>query len=84
MSMGLGIFLIVIGAIVTFAIDTSAITFMDAKLIGWILMGAGLVVFLIGLVLTFRPRSVSTTSRTAVDPVSGTRVTRRDSVDGPY
>ena len=40
-------------------------------------MGAGVVVFLIGLVFVFRRRSTEQVTRT-VDPVAGERVTRTE------
>jgi len=76
MSMGLGIALIVIGAILRFAVQVP-VEGVDLGLIGVILMIAGAVVFLIGLVLMVRKRQVTTTSHTSVDPVAGERVTQR-------
>lgn len=84
MSIGAGIALIVIGAILVFAINVDTSQFVDLDLIGYILMGAGVVVFLIGLILLFRRRSSEQVTRT-VDPVAGERVTRsetRSSGDG--
>ena len=75
MSMGLGIALIVIGAILRFAVALQ-VEGVDLALIGLILMVAGAVVFVIGLVFMVRKRSVVTTSRTSVDPVAGERVTQ--------
>jgi len=46
-------------------------------MIGYILMGAGLVVFLIGIVLMLRRRSTESVTRTS-DPVAGERVTRTE------
>ncbi|MDT3331258.1 MULTISPECIES: DUF6458 family protein [Microbacterium] len=83
MSIGTGIVLFVIGAILTFAIDVD-VQYVDLDLIGYILMGAGVVVFILGLVLMMRRRSSESTVRT-VDPVAGERVTRsetRTSGDG--
>ena len=39
-------------------------------------MGAGLVVFLISLILVMRRRRVESTTRSSVDPAPGDRVTR--------
>ncbi len=75
MSIGAGIALIVIGAILAFAINVQ-VDVVDLDLIGYILMGAGALVFVIGLVLLARRRSTETVSRSAVDPASGQRVTR--------
>jgi len=76
MTLGGGIALIVIGAILAFAINLEN-AFVDLHLIGYILMGAGLVVAIIGAVLLARrPRAV-VTSRTGTDPLTGERVTQQ-------
>ena len=75
MSIGAGIALFVIGAILAFAVNVE-VEWVNLDLIGYILMGAGALVFLIGLVLMVRRRQTETVSRTAVDPASGQRVTR--------
>lgn len=77
MSIGAGIALVVIGAILVFAINVDTSQFIDLDLVGYILMGAGVVVFLIGLVFLFRRRSTEQVTRT-VDPVAGERVTRTE------
>jgi hypothetical protein len=48
MGLGVGIFLIAVGAILTFAVDadTSAV---DLDVVGWILMGVGLASVLLSL-----------------------------------
>lgn len=56
MSIGTGIVLFVIGAILTFAINIE-VEWADLDMIGYILMGAGAVVFIIGLILAARRRS---------------------------
>lgn len=73
MSIGLGIFLIAVGAILTFAVNV-AVDVVNLDLIGWILMAAGLVVVIIGLVLMTRKRRTVATSRVDVDPATGSRV----------
>lgn len=80
MGIGSGIFLFVIGAILTFALNVET-SVINLDLVGYILMGAGVLVFLISLFMTMRRRSVSTETRTAVDPNSGQRVTRSDTND---
>ncbi len=75
MSIGAGIALIVIGAILAFAVNVE-VEFVDLDLIGYILMGAGALVFVLGIILLARRRSTETVSRSAVDPASGQRVTR--------
>ncbi|HXH33943.1 MAG TPA: DUF6458 family protein [Plantibacter sp.] len=80
MGIGTGIALFVIGAILAFAVDVE-IAAIDLTMIGYILMGAGFVVFLISLILMMRSRHVSSTTRSAVDPSSGERITRRNTTD---
>ncbi|AXL13133.1 hypothetical protein DXT68_14065 [Microbacterium foliorum] len=77
MGIGTGIALIVIGAILVFALNIDTGGFVDLDLIGYILMGAGALVFLISLVFVTRSRRTETVDRTAVDPATGERVTRR-------
>ncbi|HZM84394.1 MAG TPA: DUF6458 family protein [Candidatus Limnocylindrales bacterium] len=48
MGIGVGIFLIALGAILTFAVDWT-VNGLDVKAVGWVLMAAGVV----GLVLFF-------------------------------
>ncbi|RLK49233.1 DUF6458 family protein [Microbacterium telephonicum] len=76
MSIGSGIALFVIGAILAFAVDVD-VEYVNLDLIGYILMGAGFLVFLIGIVLMARRRSTATVTRTS-DP-AGERVTRTES-----
>ena len=57
MSIGSGIALIVIGAIITFAINIE-ISWIDLDIVGSILMGAGLVIFILGIVGMTRKRQV--------------------------
>ena len=76
MGIGSGIALFVIGAILVFAINVDTGGYVNLDLIGYILMGAGVVVFLISLILVMRRRRTESTTRTAVDPTTGDRVTR--------
>jgi hypothetical protein len=80
MGIGSGIALIAIGAIIAFAIDVD-IAAVDLTMIGYILMAAGALVFLISLVMMMRRRSAVSTQRTAVDPASGERITTRRTTD---
>jgi len=75
MSIGAGIALFVIGAILTFAVNVE-VDWVDLDLIGYILMGAGVLVFLIGTVLTMGRRSTETVSRSEIDPATKERVSR--------
>lgn len=76
MSIGTGIALFVIGAILAFAINIE-VSWANLDLIGYILMGAGAVVFIIGLILIARRRQTNSVTRTSVDPGSGAQTTRR-------
>ena len=75
----------VIGAILSFAIAPDSLGgVVNINLIGYILMGAGLVVFIIGLVLMFRKRQSVTTVHSGTD-ANGAAVTQRRTAesDGP-
>ncbi|MCS5717597.1 DUF6458 family protein [Herbiconiux sp. CPCC 205763] len=77
MGIGTGIALFVIGAILAFAVNVDLGGVVNLSMIGYILMGAGFVVFLISLIFLLRRRQSVSTTRAAVDPVSGEQVTRR-------
>lgn len=81
MSIGGGIFLIVVGAILAFAVDFQ-VAGVNIHVIGDILMIAGVLVVILGIVLLTRRRSLTSTTRSQVDPVSGDRVTQRRTEDG--
>lgn len=76
MSIGSGIALFVIGAILTFALDLE-VAWIDLDMVGYLLMGAGFIVFVIGLVLATRKRQSVTTVRSGVDSASGQRIDQR-------
>lgn len=81
MSIGFGIFLFVVGAILVWALNFS-VDWIDLDLVGYILMGAGVVIVIIGIALLARRRSSVSTTRSGVDPVNGDQVTQqRRSVD---
>ncbi len=75
MSIGTGIVLFVIGAVLTFAVNVQ-LNWINLDLVGGLLMGAGLVVFVIGLVFMLRKRQSITTVRSGVD-ASGETVAQR-------
>jgi hypothetical protein len=50
MGLGVGIFLIAVGAILTFAINADTNGAVDIDTVGWILMGVGLVSVLLSMV----------------------------------
>jgi hypothetical protein len=59
MGIGVGIFLIVVGAILTFAVDAS-LAGLDLNVVGWILMLAGTAGLIIFFYLWHRRRAVRT------------------------
>ncbi|MDJ0378617.1 DUF6458 family protein [Cryobacterium sp. PH31-L1] len=77
MSIGLGIFLLVVGAILVWALDVT-VTGIDLTLVGYILLAAGALVTILGLVLMTRRRNSVSTTRTIADPANGEQVTRRE------
>jgi hypothetical protein len=74
MSLGVGVFLLAVGAILTFAVHTS-VSGLDLAVVGWVLMGAGLLGIVLELML-FAPRRRVTTY--AERPVVAPAVVRRD------
>ena len=77
MSIGLGIFLLVVGAILVWALDVT-VTGVDLTLVGYILLAAGALVTILGIVLLTRRRNSVSTTRTIADPANGEQVTRRE------
>ena len=77
MGIGTGIFLFVVGAIVAFALNFT-VPGVDLHLIGYLLMGAGVVVFLISIIMVSRKRSTVSTTRTAVDPTGTEKITNQE------
>ncbi|TFC78206.1 hypothetical protein E3O45_06265 [Cryobacterium sp. TMS1-20-1] len=77
MSIGLGIFLLVVGAILVWALDVT-VTGVDLTLVGYILLAAGALVTILGIVLMTRRRNSVSTTRTIADPANGEQVTRRE------
>ena len=83
MGIGSGIFVFVVGLILAFALNVQ-VAWIDLKLVGYILMGAGFVVFVLSLILTLRRRSSTVTTRQGIDPATGERIDeRRTSSDEP-
>jgi hypothetical protein len=66
MSIGTGIGLFVVGAILAFAIHLNNAV-VSLQLIGYILMAAGVIVFILGLVFMLRKRQSITTVTSGVD-----------------
>ncbi|MGO0577375.1 DUF6458 family protein [Ornithinimicrobium panacihumi] len=61
MGIGLGIFLLVIGAIAAFAIGPDRIEGVNLQTIGYILMGGGVLSLLLGLVMNTQRTNTSHT-----------------------
>lgn len=76
MSIGAGIVLFAIGAILAFAVNVE-VEWVNLDMIGYILMGAGAVVFIIGIILLARRRQSETVTRTEMDPTAGEQVRRQ-------
>lgn len=76
MSLGAGIVLLAIGAILAYAVKVQ-VSFVDLHTVGYILMAAGAIGIILGIVLISRRRSSVSTSRSSIDPATGDRV-RRD------
>lgn len=76
MSIGTGIVLFVIGAILAFALNVE-VEWIDLTFVGYLLMAAGAIVFIVGIALMLRRRSAVTTVHSAGDATSGERITER-------
>ena len=79
MSLGGGIFLIVVGAILAFALNVN-LGWIDLHMVGYICLIAGIVMTIIGIILITRKRTSRVTRSTTIDPNTGQQVdtTRRD------
>jgi hypothetical protein len=71
--------LFVIGAVLTFAVHIQNAV-INLQLVGYILMGAGIVVFIIGLIFMLRKRQSVTTVQSGVDADGRTVTQHRTSV----
>ena len=81
MRIGSSIFLIALGAILAFAIQIQ-VDFVDLALVGYILMGVGVIGLIASLVLAAPKRQARVSeSRSVVDPNTGETITRRESRD---
>jgi hypothetical protein len=79
MSLGGGIFLIVVGAILAFALNVD-VGWIDLKMVGYICLAAGVIITILGIVLMTRKRTSRVTRSTNIDPSTGRQVdtTQRD------
>jgi len=71
MGIGAGVFLIAIGAVLTFAVDYS-LSGIDIKVVGVILMIVGAIGIAVDLAI-FAPRRRGTRDTAGVDPAYGSR-----------
>lgn len=76
MSIGTGIVLFVIGAILEYALKVQ-VSWIDLHMVGYILMIAGAVVFVLGLIFSLRRKRSITTNRTIVDPDSQAKTSKQ-------
>jgi predicted membrane channel-forming protein YqfA (hemolysin III family) len=75
MGLGVGIFLLAAGAVLTFALHVNPTNgALDVRTIGWILMGAGALGIVLSMVF-WSSWGGFTRRREAVDPVGGTHTT---------
>lgn len=79
MRIGSSVFLIAIGAILTFAVEAE-IPYVSLDVVGYILIAAGILGLIWALVASQRSRVSET--RTVNDPGTGETVTRSESSDG--
>lgn len=79
MSLGGGIFLIVVGAILAFALNVN-VGWIDLHMVGYICLIAGIIITILGIILMTRKRTSRVTRSTTIDPNTGQQVdtTRRD------
>ncbi len=82
MSIGFGIFLMAVGAIIAWAVPALwQVEGANWALIGYILLGAGALITLIGIIMNARSGRTSQVSRSRIDPETGTRVERTERRD---
>ena len=80
MGLGVGIFLLAVGAVLAFAIHVTTNGAINVQVIGWILMGAGALGIVLSMVFWSSwggPGSI-TRRREVIDPAGGTRTTTID------
>lgn len=75
MGIGLGIFLLVVGAILAFAVGVDVVEGVNLVMIGYILMAAGVLSLILGLVL--HTQRTNTTHREIVNRNQETDVRHR-------
>lgn len=76
-SIGGGIVLMIIGAVIAFALEVE-FGFMDKNLVGYLLIGGGAILFIIGLVSSMSHKKSRTEVRN--DPVTGSQVRESEQI----
>lgn len=80
---GSSIALIAIGAILAFAVAGNLVNFIDLTLVGYILMGVGILGLVVSLLMSApRDQRRISESHTVRDPHTGERITRNGTRDG--
>lgn len=79
MRIGSSVFLIALGAILTFAVEAD-IPYISLDLVGYILMAAGVIGLIWALLASNRSRTTET--RVVNDPATGETVRRSESSEG--
>jgi small neutral amino acid transporter SnatA (MarC family) len=74
MGIGTGVFLFIVGAIITFGLNFE-VEWVDQTFIGYLFMAGGAVVFLISLVMVFKKRSTTIKSQSEINPQAGVKST---------
>jgi UPF0716 family protein affecting phage T7 exclusion len=82
MAIGIGVVLLVVGAVLAFAVNAD-VAGIDIHIIGWILMAGGLLSLIIGLVIQLpRSRRARSTAVTTDDAGRHYVTERDDRIDG--
>ena len=82
MSIGFGIFLMALGAIIAWAVPGLwQVDGANWTLIGYILLAAGALVTIIGIVMAASRGRSTQVSRSSVDPATGSRIERTERRD---
>jgi len=77
MGIGLGVFLLVVGAILAFGVK-ARLTDFDLTTIGYILMGGGVLVILLSMLILMPRTRRSRSTAVTTDPFGRQAVTERD------
>ncbi|HEY8766145.1 MAG TPA: DUF6458 family protein [Dehalococcoidia bacterium] len=80
MGLGVGIFLLAVGAVLAFAIHVTTNGAINVQVVGWILMGAGALGIVLSMVFwsSWGGPAAFTRRREVVDPAGGTHTTTID------